>query len=84
MSQQIVEKEIYLPKWQRWYILPLFVFLIGLFTYLEFFSPREQDKMGLIPYILMVALMLFIMGMMWAMTSGRLPAYVLREKKEEN
>jgi len=82
MTQKIVEKEIFLPKWQRYYLAPLFIFLIGLFTYLEFFSPREQDKMGLIPYILMVIFMLFIFSMTWAMTTGKLPAYVIREKSE--
>jgi len=83
MAKKIVEKEIFLPKWQRWYLGPLFLFLIGLFTYLEFFSPREQDKMGTIPYVLMVVFMLFIFGMTWAMTTGKLPAYIIREKSDE-
>jgi len=80
--QKIVEKEIFLPKWQRWYLAPLFIFMIGLFTYLQFFSPRPEDKLGLIPYILMVALMLFILGITWAMTTGKLPAYIIREHEE--
>ncbi len=83
MTKKIVEKEIFLPKWQRWYVGPLFIFLIGLFTYIEFLSPDESEKMGLIPYILMVVLMLFILGIMWSMTTGKLPAHIIREKHEE-
>ena len=80
---KIVEKEVFLPKWQRWYLGPMFAFLIGLFTYLEFFSTRPEDKMGLVPYLVMVAFMLFIFSMTWAMTTGKLPAYVIHEKIDE-
>lgn len=83
MAQKIVEKEIYLPKWQRWYIGPLMIIIIGMITYMEYFSPNETEKMGTIPYILMVLLMLFILGITWSMTTGKLPAYIIREKSDE-
>lgn len=84
MAKKIIEKEIFLPRWQRWYLGPMFVFLIGLFTYLQFFSPRQEDKMGLIPYFIMLVFFLFIFGMTYAMTTGKLPAYVIHEKVEDD
>ena len=77
-------KKIFLPKWQRYVIVPFFI-LIWLFTgYMEFFSD-EAGEMGVAGFGLMTPVFLGVSIMMWFMTSGRLPAYTMEvEVDEEN
>ncbi len=77
-------KKIFLPKWQRWFIVPLFVGLWLFTTYMEFFNPENTDKMGTVGYIFMSALFLGLAIMMYLMTSGRLPSYIIEETKEDS
>lgn len=77
------KKQIYLPKWQRWFIVPFFVGLWLFFTYMEFFNPDNKEKMGIVGYIFMSLLFLGLAVMMWLMTSGKLPAYTIEETKEK-
>ncbi len=77
------KKKIFLPKWQRWFIIPFFIGIWLLFTYMEFFSAENTDKMGLVGYIFISVLFLGLAVMMWLMTSGKLPAYIIEEEKEE-
>jgi hypothetical protein len=76
-------KKIFLPKWQRWFILPFFVGIWLFFTYMEFFNQNNTEKMGLVGYIFMSILFWGLAVMMWLMTSGKLPAYIIKEKKEK-
>ena len=75
-------KKVYLPKWQRWFLFPLFGGMWVLFTYLEFFSDVE-DKMGLVGYLFFSALFLGLGLMFYLMTSGKLPAYIIKDDEEE-
>ncbi|MFC1653833.1 hypothetical protein ACFL1M_03220 [Patescibacteria group bacterium] len=77
------KKRIFLPKWQRWYLVPMMVSIWGFITYMEFFNPSNPEKMGLVGYGFMTVLFLGISVMMWMMTSGKLPAYIIEETKEE-
>ena len=77
------KREVFLPKWQRWFIVPFFIGMWLLFTYIEFFDPNASDKMGLVGYIFMSILFLGLSIMMWLMTSGKLPAYIIKETKEK-
>jgi hypothetical protein len=75
-------KKVYLPRWQRWYIFPLFGGLWVFFTYLEFFSDIE-DKMGLVGHLFMSAFFLGLGLVFYLMTSGRLPAYIIKDENEK-
>lgn len=79
-----IYKKIFLPKWQRWFLIPLFVGMWVLFTYQEFFDPNNVDKMGRGGYFFMSALFLGIAAMMWLMTAGKLSAYIIEETREED
>lgn len=76
-------KRIFLPKWQRWYIPPMMMLMWGFITYLEFFNPENSEKMGMVGYGFMSVLFLGITAMTWAMTSGKLPAYIIEEAEIE-
>jgi hypothetical protein len=77
------KKKIFLPKWQRWFMIPFFIGMWLFLTYMEFFNPENSEKMGVMGYIFMTVLFLGLTVMMWLMTSGRLPAYIIEETKEE-
>ena len=77
-------KKIYLPKWQRWFILPFFVGMWLFFTYMEFFNPENSEKMGSVGYLFFSALFLGLTIMMWLMTSGKLPSYIVEEEEEKD
>lgn len=79
-----VKKEVFLPKWQRWFVVPLFVGMWLFITYMEFFNVDNSEKMGWVGYIFMSVLFLGLGIMMWLMTSGKLPAYIIKETKEKN
>lgn len=76
-------KRIFLPKWQRWFIVPFFVGIWVFITYMEFFNPENTDKIGTVGYIFMSVLFLGLAVMMYLMTSGKLPAYIMEETKEK-
>jgi len=76
-------KKIYLPKWQRFFIVPFFVGFWIFLTYLEFFDPNNADKIGTIGYVFTSVLFLGLTVMMWLMTSGKLPAYIIKETKDK-
>ena len=75
-------KRVFLPKWQRFYMVPMFIGLWGFITYMEFFTD-STDKLGLVGYIFMTLLFLGLASMMWFMTSGKLPAYIIEETIEK-
>ena len=77
------KKKIFLPKWQRWFIAPFFIGMWIFLTYMEFFNLENSEKMGVIGYIFMTVLFLGLAIMMWLMTSGKLPAYIIEETNEE-
>ncbi|HEB14145.1 MAG TPA: hypothetical protein ENI09_01915 [candidate division WWE3 bacterium] len=75
-------REVFIPKWQRWLFVPLFGGMWILFTYLEFFDPNTKGELGLVGYIFTTALFLGLGVAFWLMTSGKLPAYIIKEKKK--
>jgi len=77
-------KKIFLPKWQRYYVVPLLLIIWLFITYLEFFGPENQDKLGLVGYIFFSAIFLISGLMTWLMTSGKLPAYIIEETVDKN
>lgn len=79
-----MKRKVYLPKWQRWFIVPFFVGMWGFITYLEFFSPDNTEKMGVIGYIFMTGLFLGLSVMMWLMTTGKLPAYIMEDDEDDS
>jgi hypothetical protein len=78
-----IKKQIFLPKWQRWFIVPFFIGLWLFFTYMEFYNPENTEKIGIVGYVFMTILFLGLAVMMWLMTSGKLPAYTIKEIKGE-
>ena len=77
------KKRIFLPKWQRWFMVPLFVSMWLFITYMEVFNPDNSENLGIVGYVFMSLLFLGVGVMMYLMTSGKLPAYIIEETKEK-
>jgi len=75
-------KKVFLPRWQRWLIAPVFGGLWVFFTYMEFFAPNVE-RLGIVGYFFISALFLGMGVVMWFMASGRLPSAIIEEKEEE-
>jgi hypothetical protein len=60
-------------------MIPTFIGIWALITYMEFFNPEADDKMGLVGYLILSAIFLSLAVMMWLMTGGKLPAYHIHE-----
>jgi len=76
-------KKVFLPRWQRWFIVPFFVGIWMFIAYMEFYNPENTEKMGTIGFIFLSVLFLGLAVMMLLMTSGKLPAYIIEETKEK-
>lgn len=72
-------KKVFLPRWQRWLVVPLFGGLWIFFTYMEFFDPTAE-KIGIVGYIFISALFLGMGVVMWLMASGKLPSAIIKEE----
>ncbi|MDX1535167.1 MAG: hypothetical protein R3346_00145 [Candidatus Spechtbacterales bacterium] len=78
-------KNIYLPKWQRWFVAPIMLGVWIFITYMEFFSgPETRGEMGSVGYAIMSLLFLGIGTVTFLMASGKLPAYVVEEEVFED
>lgn len=64
-------------------MVPFFIGIWLLITYMEFFNQANTEKLGLVGYIFMSLLFLGLSVMMWLMTSGKLPAYIIKETQEK-
>ncbi len=78
------EKYLYLPKWQRAFLMPVFVSIWLFVSYMEFFNPEPGEKLGIVGYLFLSLVFLGMGTMMWLMTSGKLPAYIIKTKEEKS
>lgn len=74
--------KVYLPSWTRWFLIPLFLMIFLLVSYLQFFTAEGLGEGGFLGWLLITVIMLGVAIMIWLMSSGRLPAYIIEE--EEN
>ena len=77
-------KKIFLPKWIRWFIVPVYVGIWALITYSEFFNSTSKGELGLFGYIIMSAIFIGVGVMIWLMSGGKLPAYIMVEEDESD
>ena len=75
-------KKVYLPKWQRWILFPIFGGMWLFFTWMEFFSD-SPEKIGLVGYLFFSAFFFGLGLMFYLMTSGKLPAYIIKDEGDK-
>ena len=62
-------------------MVPLFIIIWLFVTYEEFFS-EATGELGLVGYLVMTSIFIGLAVMMWLMTGGKLPAYVIKEEDD--
>lgn len=67
--------KVFLPRWIRWVLPPFFVVIWALMTWLVWFSGEIQEQEDVIGWWIATFVLLFVAGLLWAMTSGKLAAY---------
>ncbi len=77
-------RKVYLSKWQRYFITPIMVGVWLLITYEEFFNSAANTgrRLGLFGYVVITGVLLVVLIMVWLMSSGKLPAYMIEEKDD--
>lgn len=74
--------KVYLPPYMRWVVAALLAIVWGLITYQTFFTDQGRQEIGVVGWALISALLLGVGGLIWAMASGRLPAYIIEEEDD--
>lgn len=69
--------KVYLPRWLRWLVLPVLVLMWGIVTYATFVGDAAGGQMSVVAWLGVTALLILVGVMLWLMTAGRLPAYVV-------
>ncbi|HEX7122798.1 MAG TPA: hypothetical protein VF178_10550 [Gemmatimonadaceae bacterium] len=69
--------KVYLPRWLRWLLLPVLLLVWGIVTYETFVGDAGESQMSVVAWLGVTALLLLVGVMLWLMTAGRLPAYVV-------
>lgn len=73
--------KVFLPAWMRWFIVPMLIVVWALITYLTFATPGGSD-LGTIGWLIITLILVVVGVVMWLMTSGTLPAYVIEEEDQ--
>lgn len=80
--KKTVTKKIFMPPWYGKAMIPMMIGIWLFITYLEYFSGTNEEELGLVGYLFMTALFLGLSVMFWLMSSGRLPAYIIKEEED--
>ena len=83
VSAMGTRSKVYLPKWMRWFISPLLLVGWALVTYQAFGTTAGRDELGVIGWLAITVILVLIGGVVWMMTSGRLPAYVIEHERDD-
>jgi hypothetical protein len=74
--------KVYLPPYARWIVLGFLAIAWGLITYQVFGTARGREEMGVVGWALITALLLGVGALIWAMATGKLPAYIIEEEDD--
>jgi len=74
--------KVYLPSYMRWVVAGFLAIAWGLITYQTFYTDKGRQEIGVLGWALITALLLGVGGLIWAMASGKLPAYIIEEEDD--
>ncbi len=72
-----------MPRWVRWPLIPVLAVLWGVMTYVAFATPGGGEELGMLEWLVITVVLLLVGGMIWLMSSGKLPAYIIELEDEE-
>lgn len=74
--------KVYLPKWMRGVTTGILALMWGFVTYSAFFTAQGKQELGVIGWAVTSVVLGAVGAMIWAMTSGKLPAYIVEEEDD--
>lgn len=77
-------KKVYLPKWVFWATAIMMVILLLFFNISYFTNPQSQQEMGTIGWIALNLVFIICLVMVYLMSYGKLPAYIIKEEDEKS
>lgn len=74
--------KVYLPAWTRWVVTTFLAIAWGVITWQTFGTEKGREDPGIMGWALITVMLLAVAGLLWAMASGRLPAYIIEEEDD--
>jgi hypothetical protein len=74
---------VYLPGWMRGAVAVFLLLAWAVISYQVFFTDAGRRELGIVGWALITALLLAVGGVVWAMASRKLAAYVIEEEDED-
>lgn len=78
----VKEKKVYLPKWIAWMVVVIILPVWGWLTYSTFGRPGTGEQPSLGEWVVISVVILGSLVMVFLMSYGKLPAYIIREEDE--
>ena len=74
----------YMPPWIGWVLIPLFIAIWGVVTWMVWLSGEPRDSEDVAGWWMTTIVLLVVSGLILAMASGKLPAYVIEVEEDED
>lgn len=71
--------KVFLPKWMRWFVIPLLLVIWVMITYQAFWTTQGREELGLVGWLGITVICGLIGIVVWLMSSGKLPAYIIED-----
>lgn len=76
-------KKILIPKWTFWMVLVMILLILLFVDYQYFTNPQTRAEMGTVGIVFMHLILLLVVVLIYLMSYGGLPAYIIKEEEEE-
>jgi len=71
---------VYLPKWIAWTVTVILLPVWAWTTYSAFIDPKTKEELGLVGWLVFSIVGSIVM--VFSMSYGKLPAYIMREEDQ--
>ncbi|HXF05967.1 MAG TPA: hypothetical protein VNM72_11205 [Blastocatellia bacterium] len=78
----VKEKKVYLPRWIAWMIAVIMLPVWGWLTYSTFTGQGSAERLSSGDWVVISVVILGSIVMVFLMSYGKLPAYIIREEDE--
>ena len=76
-------KKVFLPKWVFWFTLVMMLIMLLFFNISYFTNAQNQAELGTIGWLALNLVFIIGLVMVYLMSYGKLPAYIIKEEEEE-
>ncbi len=77
-------KKVYLPKWVFWFTVIMILVILVFFNISYFGNAQTRAEMGTIGWLALNSVFLISLVMVYLMSYGKLPAYIIKEEDDKS